>query len=195
VKLSLRHDAITYTKPSRQHHATRISNNVTWLLREQQLEDVIKTRRSYIIFEKYKCSKPSTHWALQFRIVQVVCVFTHPNPSKLSDYVTVPICLRNILPIIYLLDKTREMKSQSGCSMRISTWLLHVQLYVIVNIEHLRFDFIDQTFLLIMLGNAREDIKEYKIHLPTSMALLQNASSNISNPYVDSNPRCPSKGV
>ena len=141
--------------------------------------------------------KPSTHWALQFRIVQVVCVFTHPNPSKFSDYVTVPICLRDVLPIMYLLDKTREMKSQSGCSMKINTWLLHVQLYVIVNRKHLRYDFIDQTFLLIMLGNSREDIEEYKIHLPTSMALLQNASSDISNPYMDrdSNPRCPSKGV
>ena len=198
VKLGLKHefyDAITYTKPSRQHQATRMSNNVTWLLREQQLENVIKTRRSYVNFEKCKYSKPPTHWALQFRIVQVEGVFMHPNPNKLSGYVTVPICLRDVLPIMRFLDKTREMKSQPDCSMKISTWLLHNQLDVIVNRRHLRYDFIEQIFLLILLGYSREDIEEYKIQIPTSMTLLQNTTSNIANPYVDSNPRCPSKGV
>ena len=38
------YDNITGTKPSRQHQATRMSNKVTWLLREPQLEEVIKTR-------------------------------------------------------------------------------------------------------------------------------------------------------
>jgi hypothetical protein len=37
-----------FTKPSRQHQATRMSNKVTWLLREQLLEEVIKTRRSFV---------------------------------------------------------------------------------------------------------------------------------------------------
>ena len=35
---------------------------------------------------------------------------------------------------------------------------------------------------------AREDIEKYKIQIPTSMMLLQNASSYIANPYVNSNP-------
>ena len=42
---------------------------------------------------------------------------------------------------------------------------------------------------------AREDMKEYKIQIPTSMTLLQNAPSNIVSPCMTSNPRCPSKEV
>jgi hypothetical protein len=42
------HDDTTCTKPSRQHQATRMSNKVTWLPREPQLEEVIKTRLSFV---------------------------------------------------------------------------------------------------------------------------------------------------
>jgi hypothetical protein len=42
---------------------------------------------------------------------------------------------------------------------------------------------------------AREDIEEYKIQIPTSMTLLQDATSDITNTHVSNNPRCPSKGV
>ena len=107
--------------------------------------------------------------------------------------------------------------------MKVRTWLLHDQLDVIVNKGHLGCGFIDQAFLLRLLGYstpaqgvfaiqvkiskpssvgiaknplfAREDIEEYKIQIPTSMTLLQNAPSDIVSPCVTSNPRCPSKGV
>ncbi len=42
---------------------------------------------------------------------------------------------------------------------------------------------------------ANGDIEEYKIQVPPSMTLLQNAPFDIVNPCADSNPRCPSKGV
>jgi hypothetical protein len=41
-------DDITCTKPSWQPQTTSMSDKSTWLLREQQLEEVIKTRRSFI---------------------------------------------------------------------------------------------------------------------------------------------------
>jgi hypothetical protein len=68
------HDDITCTKPSRQHQATRMSNKVTWLLREPQLEEVIKTRLSFVhpsflvrIFEDYQSTQ--SLFAIQFRII------------------------------------------------------------------------------------------------------------------------------
>ncbi len=107
--------------------------------------------------------------------------------------------------------------------MKVQTWILHDRLGVIVNKGHLGCGFIDQAFLLRLLGYstpgqsvfaiqvkifkpspvgiakgplcAREDMEEYKIQNPTSMTLLQNASSNIASPCVVSNPRCSSKGV
>jgi len=43
---------------------------------------------------------------------------------------------------------------------------------------------------------ANGDIEEYKIQVPPSMTLLQNAPpSDIVSPCTNSNPRCPSKGV
>jgi len=44
-------------------------------------------------------------------------------------------------------------------------------------------------------GDEVSDIEEYKIQIPTSMTLLQNATFDIVSLCVDSNPRCPSKGV
>ena len=46
------------------------------------------------------------------------------------------------------------------------------------------------------LSLTNEDIKEYTIQVPPSMTLLQNVPlSDISSPCMDSNQRCPSKGV
>jgi hypothetical protein len=42
---------------------------------------------------------------------------------------------------------------------------------------------------------VKEDIEEYKIQIPNPMTLLWNSPSYFANPYVNSNPRCPSKGV
>ena len=42
---------------------------------------------------------------------------------------------------------------------------------------------------------ANWDIKEYAIQVPSSMTLLQNAPFDIVSPCMDSNQRCPSKGV
>ena len=79
------YDAITCTKHSRQHQATRMSNKVTWLLREPQLEEVIKTRLSFVhpsslvrIFEDYQSAQSVI--AIQVRIIgppSVGCSFVH----------------------------------------------------------------------------------------------------------------------
>jgi hypothetical protein len=68
------YDDITCTKPSRQHQATRMSNKVTWLLRETQLEEVIKMRLSFVhpsfivrIFEDYQSTQ--SVFAMQVRII------------------------------------------------------------------------------------------------------------------------------
>jgi hypothetical protein len=68
------YDAVTCTKPSRQHQATRISNKVTWLLREQLFEEVIKARRSFVhpsslvrIFEDYQLGQSG--FEIQVRII------------------------------------------------------------------------------------------------------------------------------
>ena len=45
---------------------------------------------------------------------------------------------------------------------------------------------------------VKEDIEEYKIQIPNPMTIPWNAPfyfANIESPCVDSNPRCPSKGV
>jgi hypothetical protein len=42
---------------------------------------------------------------------------------------------------------------------------------------------------------VKEDIEEYKIRIPNPMTLLWNDPSYFANPYVNSNTRCPSKGV
>jgi hypothetical protein len=213
-----------------------MSDNTTWLLREHKLEDVIKTRRFCVNFEKSNSSRPSTHRAWHLRRVPDEGFFIHPNPNKFSGYVTVPMRLQYVLPMMRFLDKAREMKSQlicmtptiydvfacphhfrkPGCSMKIHACLLHNQLDII-NRGELGCGFIDQAFLLRLfeystpaqgvftiqvkisktpsvgiaknLLFAREDIEEYKIRIPTSMTLLQNASSNIVSPCVTSNPR------
>ena len=110
-----------------------------------------------------------------------------------------------------------------GRSRKVRTFLLHDQLDVIDDKGHQECGFTDQAFLLKLLGYsqpaqsvfaiqvkrfkpssvgiskslsfAREDMEKYKIQSPTSMTLLQNISSNIASPCVNSNPRCPSKGV
>jgi hypothetical protein len=79
------YDAITCTKTSRQHQVTRMSNKVTWLLREQQLEEVIKTKRSFFhpsslvrIFEDYQSAQ--SVFEIQVRIIgppSVGCSFIH----------------------------------------------------------------------------------------------------------------------
>ena len=90
-----------------------MSDNATWLLREQQLKYVNKSRRSYVNFEKSNCSRPPTHWALHFSTVQVKGVFIHSNSNKFSGYITVPMRLRDVRPMMHFLDKAREMKYQS----------------------------------------------------------------------------------
>jgi hypothetical protein len=42
---------------------------------------------------------------------------------------------------------------------------------------------------------VKKDIEEYKIQITNPMTLLGNAPSYLANPYANSNPRCPSKGV
>ena len=88
------YDAITCTKPSRQHQTTRMSNKVTSLLREQQLEEVIKTRRSFVhpssllvrTFEDYQSAQ--SVFAIQVRIIEPVvldigqCVPAKNQPSS-----------------------------------------------------------------------------------------------------------------
>jgi hypothetical protein len=73
------YDAITCTKPSRQHQATRMSSKITWMLREQQLEEVIKSRRSLVrLLEDYQSAQRM--FAIQVRIIgpsSVGCSFVH----------------------------------------------------------------------------------------------------------------------
>ena len=88
-KLSLKHefdDVIPSTKPLWERHATEMSDNSTWLLREHQSEGVIKVSCSCANCEKSNSSRPPTHWALHRRRVQDEGVFSHPNPNKGSKH-------------------------------------------------------------------------------------------------------------
>ena len=86
-------------------------------------------------------------------------------------YATIPMSLRDILPIIRLLDKIRERKSQTICmtptvygsfarshhfqkhnySRKVQTFLPHNQLDIIDNNNHLGCVFIRQAFFLKLL--------------------------------------------
>ena len=86
-KIDLKHesdDAIPSTKPSWERHATETSDNATWLLREHQLEGVIKTRCSCVNCKKNDSSRPPTHWKFHCRRVQDEGVFIHPNTNQVS---------------------------------------------------------------------------------------------------------------
>ena len=107
-KIGLKHesdDAITYTRSSQRQQETKMSDNATWMLREQQLEDVIRMRCSYVNFEKSNCSRPPIHWALHLRTVQVKGVLIHSNPNKFYGYITVPMRPRDVRSMMNFMDK------------------------------------------------------------------------------------------
>ena len=96
------------------------------------------------------------------------------SPTE-DGYATVPMSLRDVLPIMRFLHKTRQRKSQAICmtpmvygsfacshhfqkhgrSRKVQTFLPHDQLDVIDNNGHLGCGFIHQAFPFKLLGDSQ----------------------------------------
>ena len=88
-KLGLEHefgDVLLSTKPLWKCHASEMTDDATWLLREHQLECTIKMFCSCVNCKTSNSSRSPTHWTFHRRRVQDEVVFIHPNPNKVSKH-------------------------------------------------------------------------------------------------------------
>jgi hypothetical protein len=78
---------IFYFQPN--HHGSTMQqkvDNVTWLLREHQLEYTIKMFRSCVNYKTRDSSRSPTHWIRHRRSGQGEGIFLPPNPNKVFKY-------------------------------------------------------------------------------------------------------------
>ena len=144
-------------------------------------QSVSTIRRELNIFYLLKASTKPTHYAS--------CC--QHQPSDLTEI----LCNSAIRSTMTQDDKARECEMMYDLTLMLpkSTCVQRRSRYFHLDQEttaYILTSWYCQDLLVV-----KEDIEKYKIQIPTPMTLLWNAPSYFANPYVNSNPRCPSKGV